>query len=54
MIAFLRPDAWDFPLFVHVLGAIVLFGGVAAVVMLSFAGATDARAGESSPAARPS
>jgi hypothetical protein len=38
MIAFLRPDSWDFPLFVHVLGAIGLFGGVAAVVMLSFAG----------------
>jgi len=37
MIAFLRPDSWDFPLFVHVLGAMALFGGVATVVMLSFA-----------------
>lgn len=38
MIAFMRPDAWDFPLFVHVLGAIALFGGVAAVVLISYAG----------------
>ena len=36
MIAFLRPDAWDFPLFVHVLGAVVLFSGVAAIAILSF------------------
>jgi hypothetical protein len=28
VIAFLRPDAWDFPLFVHVLGAMVLVGGL--------------------------
>ena len=35
MIAFLRPDAWDFPLFVHVFGAMVLFGGVAAVAILA-------------------
>jgi hypothetical protein len=38
VIAFLRPDSWDFPLFVHVLGAIALFGGVGALFMLSFAG----------------
>ena len=38
MIAFLRPDAWDFPLFVHVLGATVLFGGVASVALVSWAG----------------
>ena len=38
MIAFLRPDAWDFPLFVHVLGAMALFGGVGAVFLLSVAG----------------
>ena len=36
MIAFLRPDVWDFPLFLHVLGATVLFGGVATLVLLSF------------------
>jgi hypothetical protein len=36
VIAFLRPDSWDFPLFVHVLGAIVLFGGVGTLVLLSF------------------
>jgi hypothetical protein len=38
MIAFLRPDAWDFPLFVHVIGAMALFGGVGAIVLLSVAG----------------
>jgi hypothetical protein len=38
VIAFLRPDSWDFPLFVHVLGAIALFGGIAALVMVSYAG----------------
>jgi hypothetical protein len=35
MIALIRPDSWDLPLFVHVLGAIVLFGGVGAVVLLA-------------------
>jgi hypothetical protein len=37
MIAFLRPDAWDFPLFVHILGAMALFGGVGAIFLLSLA-----------------
>jgi hypothetical protein len=37
MIAMVRPDAWDFPLFVHVLGAIVLFGGVGSVALLAVA-----------------
>ena len=38
VLAFLRPDAWDFPLFVHVLGAVLLFGGVASVTLVSAAG----------------
>jgi hypothetical protein len=33
MIALIRPDSWDLPLFVHVLGAVVLCGGVGAVVL---------------------
>jgi hypothetical protein len=37
VIALVRPDAWDFPLFVHVLGAIVLFGGVGSVAVLAVA-----------------
>jgi hypothetical protein len=37
MIALVRPDTWDLPLFVHVLGAIVLFGGVGAVALLAVA-----------------
>ncbi len=38
MIALVRPDSWDLPLFAHVLGAVALFGGVAAVVLLTVAG----------------
>ena len=30
VLAFVRPHGWDFPLFVHVLGAMVLVGGVLA------------------------
>jgi hypothetical protein len=37
MIALIRPDAWNFPLFLHVFGAIVLFGGLAASVIFSVA-----------------
>ena len=37
MLASLRQDTLDFPLLLHVLGAIVLFGGVATVTVLSFA-----------------
>ena len=33
-LAFLRPDDWDFPLFLHVLGAVVLFGAVASAGLL--------------------
>jgi hypothetical protein len=29
MLALLRPDSWDFPLFLHVLGAIILVGALA-------------------------
>jgi hypothetical protein len=28
MLAALRPDSWDFPLFLHVLGAMILVGGL--------------------------
>jgi hypothetical protein len=28
ILAALRPDSWDFPLFVHVLGAMILVGGL--------------------------
>jgi hypothetical protein len=35
MIAAVRPHAWDFPLFLHVLGAMVLVGAVASAALLS-------------------
>lgn len=28
LVAMTRPDSWDFPLFVHVLGAMILVGGL--------------------------
>ena len=36
MLAMIRPDSWNLPLFLHVLGAIALFGGTLAVVVLGF------------------
>ena len=48
VLAFVRPDSWNFPLFVHVLGAMILVGGLlAGAACLAFA--TRRRA---APAAR--
>ena len=37
MVALIRPDSWNFPLFLHILGATVLFGTVATVAIAGFA-----------------
>jgi hypothetical protein len=37
-----RPDSWDLPLFLHVLGATLTFGTTAAVAILGFAGMASA------------
>ena len=38
VLASIRPDSWNFPLFLHVLGAMVLVGGLlAGAVCLAFA-----------------
>jgi hypothetical protein len=38
VVAAIRPDAWNFPLFVHVLGAMILVGGLlTGVTVLAFA-----------------
>ncbi len=37
MVALIRPDSWNLPLFVHVLGAMILFGGTATVAIVGFA-----------------
>ena len=37
IVGYLRPDAWDLPLFVHVVGAMVLFGGALASSAFGFA-----------------
>jgi hypothetical protein len=34
MVAIIRPDSWNFPLFLHVLGAIALVGAVGATLAL--------------------
>jgi hypothetical protein len=39
MIAAVRPDSWGFPLFLHIFGAMVLFGALLATVTLSVVGA---------------
>jgi hypothetical protein len=38
MLAVIRPDSWNLPLFLHVLGAAVLFGATATVAIAGFAG----------------
>jgi hypothetical protein len=38
MLALVRPDSWDLPLFLHVLGATLTFGATATVAILAFAG----------------
>ena len=42
MLALIRPDSWNFPLFLHILGATVLFGTVATVAIAGFASRTHA------------
>jgi hypothetical protein len=37
-LALVRPDSWNLPLFLHVLGATLTFGATAAVAILAFAG----------------
>ena len=37
MLALIRPDDWNLPLFLHVLGATVLFGTVGVVAVAGFA-----------------
>jgi hypothetical protein len=39
IVAAVRPDSWDFPLFLHIFGAIVLTGAVAAAALASAAAA---------------
>jgi hypothetical protein len=38
MVAVLQPDSGNLPLFLHVLGAVVLFGATATVAIVGFAG----------------
>jgi hypothetical protein len=37
MLALVRPDSWNFPLFLHVLGAIALAGSTGAVAVVALA-----------------
>jgi hypothetical protein len=38
MLPVIRPDSWNLPLFLHVLGATVVFGAAAAMAIAGFAG----------------
>ena len=38
VLALIRPDSWNLPLFLHVLGATLTFGATATVALLGFAG----------------
>ncbi len=38
VLAAVRPDDWNFPLFVHVLGAVLLVGGLMTAVLIQYAG----------------
>jgi len=40
MLGAIRPDSWNLPLFVHVLGAMILFGATATVAIAGFAART--------------
>jgi ABC-type sugar transport system permease subunit len=43
VLATIRPDDWNFPLLVHILGAMILFGGlITGVSVLAFARGHDA------------
>ena len=42
MVAAIRPDSWNLPLFLHVLGATLTFGTTATVAILGFAGTRTA------------
>ena len=44
MLALVRPDSWNLPLFLHVLGATLTFGATATVAILAFAGRPAASA----------
>jgi len=37
MLALIRPDSWNVPLFLHVFGAIVIFGATATLAIAGFA-----------------
>lgn len=36
MIAAIRPDSWNLPLFLHILGSVVLFGTTGAIALAAF------------------
>ena len=42
MLALIRPDSWNFPLFLHIFGATVVFGTVATVAIAGFASRSHA------------
>src|SRR6476659_9766451 len=43
MLAAIRPDSWNLPLFIHVLGAMILVGGLLTTTIAVLAARGDAR-----------
>jgi uncharacterized membrane protein (UPF0182 family) len=52
VVAAIRPSEWEFPLFLHVLGAMVLVGGLVAVASALVGAARTADASAASPLTR--
>lgn len=46
MLALVRPDPWNLPLFLHVLGATLTFGATATVAILGFAASRESERGQ--------
>jgi hypothetical protein len=52
VLALVRPDDWNFPLFLHVLGAMILVGGIATAAAAQFFGWRRAATADAQPLAR--
>jgi hypothetical protein len=52
VLALVRPDDWNFPLFLHVLGAMILVGGIATAAVAQYFGWRRAAASDAQALAR--
>jgi hypothetical protein len=52
VLAAIRPDEWNFPLFLHVFGAMILVGGIATAAGAQYLGWRRTATGDTQPLAR--